>query len=189
MGLVIGYLRVSSDQQSNESQRRAIAERYKIEKWFLDNATSGTTKALEREGFKQLHQFVREGDTVVVYAIDRLGRNTIDVLNTVESLDNKSVSLISLREGFDLNSDHGKLLFTMLAGLAELERKNLRARQMAGIARAKAEGKPLGRRKIIDSDAVRVWRFEHNASISETAREFGISTASVKRACSKNYRL
>lgn len=187
MGLIIGYLRVSSDQQSNESQRKTITERFNVDKWFEDHATSGTTKATERDGFSHLKDFVREGDTVVVYAIDRLGRNTIDVLNTVEQLAEKRVALISVREGFDLNSDHGKLLFTMLAGLAELERKNLRARQLAGIARAKAEGKPLGRRKVIDSNAVRIWRLENSASIRETALEFGISLASVKRACAINH--
>lgn len=184
MGIVVGYLRVSSDQQSNESQKSVIESQYRIERWYEDNATSGMVKAKDRKSLRELLNYVRERDTVVVYAIDRLGRNTIDVLETVEALNNKGVSLISIREGFDLTSDHGKLLLTMLAGLAELERKNIKARQIAGIKRAKAEGKALGRRKSIDNASVKKWRIENNASISETASKFGISPASVKRACS-----
>lgn len=184
--MIIGYLRVSSDQQSNDSQRVSIDERYKVERWYEDNATSGLTKGAERKGLGELLDFVREGDTVIVYAIDRLGRNTIDVLETVETLNRKNVSLISLREGFDLTTDHGKLLLTMLAGLAELERKNIYARQMAGIRNAKEKGKQLGRRKLINDRSVREWRIFNNASIRETANHFEISLASVKRACCKS---
>lgn len=183
MGITVGYLRVSSDQQTNENQKQAIEQRYKVEKWYTDHAVSGLVKAADREGLSALLNFVREGDAVVVFAIDRLGRNTIDVLETVEKLNEKGVALISLREGFDLTSDHGKLLLTMLAGLAELERKNIKARQLAGINRAKKEGKSLGRTKKIDDVSVRNWRLENSESIKNTAIHFGISQASVKRAC------
>ncbi|MEH6642364.1 recombinase family protein [Vreelandella glaciei] len=79
--------------------------------------------------------YVREGDILVVYAIDRLGRDTIDVLNTVESLHAKGVSVISIREGFELGAPIGKTMLTMLAAIAELERSSIKAKQMAGIAR------------------------------------------------------
>lgn len=183
MGIVVGYLRVSSDQQNNEAQRAAIKERFNIERWYEDHATSGLTKGTDREGLSDLLNYVREGDIVVVFAIDRLGRNTIDVLETVELLNKLKVSLISIREGFDLTSDHGKLLLTMLAGLAELERKNIKARQMAGINRAKSKGLKLGRRKTIDDFEIRKWRAENSASIKETSEKFKVSISSVKRAC------
>ena len=77
----------------------------------------------------------------------------------------------------------GKAMLTMLAAVAELERENIRARQMAGIERAKAEGKALGRPIKIDAAAVRSWRQEHGASIKATAEHFGIGVSSVKRAC------
>jgi DNA invertase Pin-like site-specific DNA recombinase len=93
--------------------------------------------------------YVREGDVVIVAAIDRLGRNTIDVLCTVEALKAKGVSVVSMREGFDLATPAGKLMLTMLAAVAELERENLKARQLAGLERAKAEGKALGRTKAL----------------------------------------
>lgn len=119
----------------------------------------------------------------MVYAIDRLGRNTIDVLETVEALQTKGVAVLSIREGFDLSNPMGKAMLTMLAAMAELERSNIKERQMAGIKRAKAEGKALGREKIINDQDVAQWRYSSNASIRAAAEHFGISTASVKRAC------
>lgn len=129
--------------------------------------------------------YVREGDTVVVAAIDRLGRDTIDVLTTVQALKTKGVSVVSMREGFDLATDAGKLMLTMLAAVAELERSNMKARQMAGLERARAEGRNLGRKKSINDAEVLAWREAQipKASIKATALHFGISIASVKRAC------
>lgn len=181
----LGYVRVSSDDQTIDTQIHALEETYKIDRWFKDRAVSGVTKAKDREGLGELLKYAREGDTVVVYAIDRLGRDTIDVLTTVEELRAKGVSIISKREGFDLSTDVGKLMLTMLVSLAELERKNIKARQMAGIQRAKAQGKAMGRQKQIDDVVVATWRRDNSASIKQTAEHFEISPASVKRACSR----
>jgi|TARA_R110000851_G_scaffold176026_1_gene322559 DNA invertase Pin-like site-specific DNA recombinase len=183
MSAIIAYTRVSTDEQTINAQRHTIENRHKVDKWFSDEATSGAIKAKDRKGFGQLLSYVREGDTVVVYAIDRLGRDTIDVLETVEKLKAKGVAVVSIREGFDLSTPMGKAMLTMLAAMAELERSNIKARQMAGIERARAKGKNLGREKVIDDAAVAQWRKENSASIKATAEHFGISTASVKRAC------
>ena len=180
---VIGYLRVSTGEQSIGAQRHSIEQTHKVETWFADEGVSGAVKALQRPGFAELFKFIRKGDTLIVPAVDRLGRNTIDVLNTVEALQGKGVSIISLREGFDLSTPIGKAMLTMLAAVAELERSNIKTRQMAGIAKAKAEGKALGREKTIDDAAVAIWRKKNSASIKLTAEHFGISLASVKRAC------
>lgn len=180
----IGYVRVSTNEQSVEAQKHSLNETYNVERWFEDAGVSGSVKALERPGFAALVAFVRQGDTLVVSAVDRLGRDTLDVLSTVEALQTKGVSIISKREGFDLSTPMGKAMLTMLAAVAELERSNIKARQMAGIERAKAEGKAMGRvKKIRDAD-VAGWRMANSASIAMTAEHFGISTASVKRACS-----
>lgn len=184
MSAVIAYVRVSTDDQTTENQRRAIAERYTITKWFADNGLSGSIPAAQRPSMAELLSYVREGDTVVVAAIDRLGRNTIDVLTTVEVLKRKGVSVVSMREGFDLSTPIGKAMLAMLAAIAELEKENIKARQLAGLERARAEGKNLGREKTIDDQAVMAWRRENDASIKQTAEHFGISTASVKRAFS-----
>jgi DNA invertase Pin-like site-specific DNA recombinase len=180
----IGYLRVSTDEQSVEAQRHTLGKKYKIEDedWFEDVGVSGAVKALERPGFAALAAYARKGDSVVVSAMDRLGRDTVDVLCTVQALQARGVSVISEREGFDLSTPTGKAILTVLAAMAELERSNIKARQMAGIEAAKAQGKALGRKRTIDGEQVAQWRKENNASIAQTAKEFGISEASVKRA-------
>lgn len=179
----IAYVRVSTEDQSTRTQRASIKERHKVDRWFTDEATSGAIKAKDRKGLSELLSYVREDDTVIVYAIDRLGRNTIDVLETVETLNTKGVAVLSLREGFDMSTPMGKAMLTMLSAMAELERSNIKERQMQGIKRAKAEGKALGRVKVINDEDVALWRQENSASIKSTAMNFGISPASVKRAC------
>ncbi|WP_342650478.1 recombinase family protein [Pseudomonas sp. REB1044] len=180
---VLAYVRVSTEDQSTDAQRHSIAALHNVEHWYADEATSGATKALHRPGFAELFKFARKGDTLIVSAIDRLGRDTIDLLETVEALKAKGVAVVSMREGFDLSSSIGKAMLTMLAAVAELERSNIKARQMAGIARARATGQKLGAPKRIDDEAVRVWRRENSATIQETATQFEISVAAVKRAC------
>ncbi|TDR05953.1 recombinase family protein [Marinomonas communis] len=179
----VAYVRISSDGQSNESQKHQIAKKHNVDKWFADDAVSGVIKSSKREGMKALLEYVREGDTVIVSAIDRLGRHTIDVLETVDLMQSQGVSVVSLREGFDLSTPIGKAMLTMLSAVAELERSNIKARQMAGIERARAEGRNLGKEKVIDDEAVASWRASNQASIKTTADHFGISTTSVKRAC------
>ncbi|MBV4479037.1 recombinase family protein [Pseudomonas khavaziana] len=179
----IGYVRVSTHDQSVEAQKHGLTEMYNVDEWYEDSGVSGAVKALERPGFDALVAYVRRGDTLVVSAVDRLGRDTLDVLHTVEALQAKGVSIISKREGFDLSTPIGKAMLTMLAAVAELERSNIKARQMAGIERAKAEGKALGREKTINDAQVSEWRKTNSASIKATAEHFNISVASVKRAC------
>lgn len=180
---VLAYVRVSTEDQSTNAQRHAITERHNVGKWFEDQAVSGATKALDRPGFAELFKYAREGDTLVVAAIDRLGRDTLDLLTTVQALEAKGVAVVSLREGFDLSTPIGKAMLTMLGAVAELERSNIRARQLAGITRAKALGQKLGAPKRIDDEAVRIWRQANRATIQETATQFSISIAAVKRAC------
>ena len=180
---IIGYVRVSTGDQSVEAQRHSIEQKHKVDDWFADEGVSGVVRAADRPAFGELLKYVRKGDTLIVGAIDRLGRDTLDVLATVEELQVSGVAILSLREGFDLSTPIGKAMLTMLAAVAELERSNIKARQMAGIQRAKAEGKALGREKTIDDGSVAAWRKDNAASIAATAAQFGISTASVKRAC------
>ena len=177
---VVAYVRVSTDDQSTQSQRFKISEAHSVDKWFEDDAVSGVIKGSNRKGMSELLKYVREGDKVVVSAIDRIGRDTIDVLEIVSQLESQGVSVVSLREGFDLSTPIGKAMLTMLSAMAELERSNIKARQMAGIERARAAGKNLGKEKVIDDRAVAAWREANGASIKVTADHFGISTASVK---------
>lgn len=146
MTTVIGYVRVSTSDQNVENQKQQITDAgYSVTRWFSDEAVSGAVKAGERPGFGELLSYVREGDTLIVIAIDRLGRNTIDVLSTVEMLQAKGVKVVSLREGFDLSTPVGKAMLTMMAGLASLEKDLIAERRTAGIKRAQSGGKHCGR--------------------------------------------
>lgn len=176
---IIAYYRVSTIKQSFENQRSELAKVYNIDKEFYDNGASGTVKAAERDGFAAMLAYVRDGDTLVTVDIDRLGRDAIDVQQTIADLKAKGVNVIITRFGVDLNSDAGELLVTIMSKVSEMERKKMLERQRAGIDRAKAEGKYKGSQKSVEPTLIREAR--KTLSIADTADKFGISPATVKR--------
>jgi len=146
MNNVVGYARVSTKEQTVENQKQQITSRgYSVSKWFTDEATSGSVESTKRLGLKSLLDYVREGDILVVTAIDRLGRNTIDVLSTVTKLSEKGVKVISLREGVDLSTPTGIAVISIMASLAQLEKDLISERRKAGIQRAQSSGVHCGR--------------------------------------------
>ena len=175
----IAYYRVSTTDQSIENQRNELTATYAIDREFFDDGVSGTVNAASRAGFADMLSFIREGDTLVTVDIDRLGRDAIDVQQTIANLKAKGVNIIITRLGVDLNSDAGELLVTIMSKVAEMERKKMLERQKAGIERAKIEGKYNGRPKSVEPDLIREAR--KTLSISDTAEKFGISPATVKR--------
>jgi putative DNA-invertase from lambdoid prophage Rac len=146
---VFGYGRVSSVQQTTENQRLELDKAgYQIEPdyWYADEGVSGKVAASQRPSFKRMLGQIRKGETLVVSKLDRLGRDSIDVLQTVRHLGNRGIKVVVLQLGnTELTSAAGKLLLSMLAAVAEMERDLLIERTQAGLARAKAEGKTLGR--------------------------------------------
>lgn len=139
-----GYSRVSTAEQNEARQVEALLKQGIDREDIITDKASG--KDTDRPGLKALLDKVRAGDTVVVLSIDRLGRNTKDVLNIVEVLQNKGVKLVSIHEGLDSSTPMGKCVLTILASFAELERANILERQIEGIAIAKREGRFQGRR-------------------------------------------
>ncbi|MGH1374299.1 MAG: recombinase family protein [Cellvibrionaceae bacterium] len=180
----ISYLRVSTKDQTIETQRHELSQTYKIDREFYDEAVSGTVKGENREGFAELLAYIREGDTLVTVDLDRLGRDSIDVQQNIASLKAKGVNIIISRMGVDLATDAGELLVTILSKVAEMERRKTLERANAGRARAKSEGVHMGRKPCVDHGLVKKLRKE-GLSISQTAAKLGISTATVKRAQSK----
>jgi putative DNA-invertase from lambdoid prophage Rac len=184
---VIAYLRVSTAGQTVENQRQAIATAgYEVEKEFADEATSGTTAADSRSGWAMCSQYLREGDTLVVYALDRLGRSALDVISTLHTLDTRGIRLIILQQQFDTGTPAGKLALTMFAAFAEFENSIRKARQREGIARARLEGgKYQGRKpKLTAEQQVELrQRFEAGENRSQLARDFGIDRVTVHRYC------
>lgn len=175
----VAYYRVSTKEQSIENQRQELGKLYRIDREFMDNGVSGTIKAADRSGFLAMLNYIREGDILVTVDIDRLGRDAIDVQQTITQLKGMGVNIIITRLGVDLSSDAGELLITIMSKVAEMERKKMLERQRAGIARAKAEGKYKGSKKSADPAVVRKTR--ETMTIAETAEHLGISVATVKR--------
>jgi putative DNA-invertase from lambdoid prophage Rac len=178
-----GYCRVSTVGQTTDNQKLELEQvGYDIRYWFQDEGVSGKCPAAQRPAFQDLLSKIRRGETLVVSKMDRLGRDAIDVLQTVRLLQERGVHVIVHQLGHtDLASPAGKLLLTMLSALAEMERDLLVERTQAGLARAKAEGKKLGRKAKTD-DAQRQEirrRLEAGESVSSVARGYAISRANV----------
>lgn len=136
----IAYVRVSSLEQHEARQIEAL-EKHNIDKWFTEKVSGKNTN---RPQLKAMLDYVREGDRLYIHSFDRLARNTKDLLELVELLQDKGVALISNKENLDTSTPSGKLMLTMLAAIAEFERQNLLERQREGIAIAKREGKFKG---------------------------------------------
>jgi DNA invertase Pin-like site-specific DNA recombinase len=180
-----GYGRVSTKEQTTENQRREIeAAGYKVEYWYADEGVSGKVSALQRPQFAKMLGQIRDGETLVVTKLDRLGRDAQDVGATIKMLAAHRIEVIVLQLGkLDLTSAAGKLMLTMLAAVAEMERDLLVERTQSGLARAKAEGKTLGRPTSTNNEqrSAMIKRHQAGESISALSREYGVSRASVMR--------
>ena len=140
----IAYVRVSTADQNDERQRKALSG-FQIDEWFSEKVSGKDTN---RPKLQEMKRYARRGDTVYVHDFSRLARSTSDLLKIVEELHEKNVQVISLKENFDTSTPTGKLMLTMIAAIAEFERDNILERQREGIAIAKAAGKYRGRNKI-----------------------------------------
>ncbi|KFC76185.1 recombinase family protein [Massilia sp. LC238] len=188
----IAYYRVSTNGQSTEAQRAAMSHGINFDKEFSDEGVSGGIPALHRPGFNQLMSYVREGDTVHVYAVDRLGRDAIDVQMTIKSLLARNVT-VHVRGLGPIAAGVGELIVAVLAQVAEMEKARIAERTSAGRSLAKKSltatglthrGKEsLGRPAKADAAAVKMWKVENKKSISATARHFQLSESTVKRYC------
>lgn len=186
----IAYYRVSTSDQSIEAQRQALGGAFDRE--FSDEGISGATLAADRRGFADLFSYIREGDTLYVYAIDRIGRDALDVQGVIRKLLNKGVT-VDVKGLGPIGRGVGELIVAVLAQIADMERARIKERCDAGRAAAKASlaatgrthrGKrSLGRPVAGDRAAVTAWRKANGASIAATAAQFGLSPATVKRYC------
>ncbi|AHI72868.1 MULTISPECIES: recombinase family protein [Burkholderia] len=180
---IFGYGRVSTREQTTENQRLEIENAgFKVDYWFTDEGISGKTHASQRPQFVAMLDKIRDGETLVVSRLDRLGRDAEDVLRTVRTLAERKIEVIVLQLGkLDLGSSAGKLMLTMLSAVAEMERSLLVERTQAGLVRAKAEGKTLGRpSKTTPAQREEMkGKYAAGETVSALARTYGISRASV----------
>lgn len=145
---LIGYARVSTGEQDLALQRDAL--RAAGVKKVFDERASGATA--ERPGLAEALAYVREGDTLVVWKLDRLGRSMAHLIEAVRALDAKGAGFRSLTEGLDTTSPGGTLVFHIFGALAQFERDLIRERTRAGLAAAAARGRKGGRKPVVSAE-------------------------------------
>ncbi len=185
MSRVFAYARVATVEPLIDNQREQVAQAgYSIpDQRFIEEQVSGSVPALQRPGFVRLLDSMEEGDTLVVTKLDRIGRDAIDVQQTVRLFTERGIRLVVLQLGkLNLTSSAGALMVKVLAAVADFERDLIIERTQAGQARARAEGKHMGRpAKTTPQQRETIQRrlLQEGASVSQVARDFGISRASV----------
>lgn len=176
----VGYIRVSTLDQNTQRQLEGIV----LDKVFTEHKSARDSS--NREQLNALLDYVREGDTVHVHSIDRLARNLFDLKEIVYQLKNKGVSIQFHKENLLFSTDNteaiSQLLFNILGSFAEFERGLMLERQREGIALAKQQGKYKGRKKSIDTEAIRLAMKEEGASFRKVAEKLNVSLSTVQRA-------
>jgi len=183
------YVRVSTDKQTVENQVARLTEVAKGRGWeivatFNDAGISGAKERKERPGLDQLLKNASKGrfDVVMTWAIDRLGRSLVDLLATVQHLENCGVDLFIDQQSIDTTTPTGKLMFQIVGAFAEFERSMIRQRVHAGLKRAVAQGKQLGRPRIDAALEKRIQaQLRTGKGMLKVARECGVGSGTVQR--------
>lgn len=186
MSRTFAYCRVSTAEQTTDNQVREVAVAgFSVDpRRVVSETISGSTPAAERPGFAQLLIRLEAGDVLIVTKLDRLGRNAMDVRSTVEDLAKRGVRVHCLAlGGVDLTSAAGKMTMSVIAAVAEFERDLLVERTQAGLARAKASGKAVGRPPALTDEQRRavVKARREGMSLGQLARQYGVSRAAIQR--------
>lgn len=176
----LGYIRVSTAEQ-NEARQEVLMEQLGVERVFIDKQTGTNTN---RPALKELMEFVREGDSVVVESISRFARSASDLLMLVNELTKKKVNFVSQKEAIDFSTPVGKAILGIFGSIYELEVSNLKVRQAEGIAIAKAKGLYKGRKRIVHPDfekVVKVWRNGDITAVEAMRRLGGMKSTTFYR--------
>lgn len=183
IGTALGYARVSTGHQSLDQQADALADAGVNPDRIYSDKLSGMSTREQRPGLAALLDYAREGDTIVVVGIDRLGRNAAEVMSTIRELGERGIVLRSLREGIDTSNAAGRMVAGVLASLAELELELGRERRTAAREARKARGQAIGRPKALDAQKASLAQRMHTSGESATtiATTLGVSRATVYR--------
>jgi putative DNA-invertase from lambdoid prophage Rac len=186
MARTFAYCRVSTADQTTDNQVREIeGAGFNVDaRRIVAETVSGSVAAMERKGFAKLVDRLEADDVLIVTKLDRLGRNAMDVRATVDRLATDGVRVHCLAlGGVDLTSPAGRMTMGVIAAVAEFERDLLIERTQAGLSRAKAAGKPLGRPQALSNDeqaAIRAARAT-GISLGALAKQHGVSRAAIQR--------
>lgn len=179
--MLVGYMRVSTDTgaQSTDLQRDALLAAGVDERHLFADHASGA-KA-DRTGLKRCRAFLKAGDVLVVWKLDRLGRSLADLLDIVTDLAERGIGFRSLTEAFDTTNAQGKLLLSIFGALAEYERALIRERVMAGLEAARRRGRRGGRPPMIDAEKLEQIRqaLASGASKASACRSFGVARSTL----------
>ena len=186
MSRVFAYCRVSTADQTTDNQIQEIAAAgFTVQKGrVIAETVSGSVPAMKRKGFLALLNKLEAADVLIVTKLDRLGRNAMDVRASVERLASIGVRVHCLAlGGVDLTSPAGKMTMGVIAAVAEFERDLLIERTQSGLARAKSQGKTLGRPQSLGDAAIKavVARLAQGEAVAALAREYGTSRQSIMR--------
>lgn len=167
--MLIGYMRVStdSDRQSTDLQRDALMSTGVDERHIFEDKASGSKD--DRVGLAQALEYVKEGDVLVVWKLDRLGRSLPHLIEIISYLKSKSVGFKSLTEGMDTSSPSGELLFHVFGALAQFERSLIQERVNAGLEAARKRGRIGGRPRIISQEKMDAILKALNSGMSKAA--------------------
>ncbi len=183
--MLVGYARISTLDQNLDLQRDALLSAG-CEKVFTDIA-SGVQDG--REGLKETLNYLRPGDTLIVWKLDRLGRTLSHLIETVNTLATKSISFCSLQENLDTTTSSGKLIFHLFGALAEFERELIRERTRAGLKAARIRGHKGGRPRKLNIAQIKMAKLlisEGSTSVTEICRTLGISRSTLYRRLENN---
>lgn len=184
------YLRVSTDKQTTANQEAALREVAAKAGWdvvevYVDQGISGAKGREGRPAFDRLSKdaVTRKFDIVAAWSVDRLGRSLQDLVGFLSELHGLGIDLFIHQQGIDTTTPAGKALFQMMGVFAEFERSMIRDRVNAGLARAKAQGKQLGRRKINVKveKAIRADLEKGGVGIQKLAKQHGVGVGTVQR--------
>jgi DNA invertase Pin-like site-specific DNA recombinase len=177
----IGYARVSTQDQNIDLQMDAL-KAAGCDKVFVDEGISGSKT--DRPQLNAALEFVREGDSLVVWRLDRLGRSLPHLIHVVTGLGERGIHFQSLQETIDTASATGKLVFHLMAAMAQFERDLIRERTNAGLAAARARGRNGGRPKTLTPEQIKVGRAlskNSEVSVSEICKQLGCSRSTYYR--------
>lgn len=181
-GRKIGYMRVSDHDQTEALQLDAL-KAAGCGAIYGDHGVSGT--ATVRKGLDEVLEGLIEGDTLVVWKLDRLGRSTVHLLQLLAELRERGVDFQALTQGIDTTTAVGRMLYGQLAVFAEFEREQISDRTKAGMAAARKRGKHVGRPRLITAEQARLYARRLNegqVSLTDLAAEIGVSPQTLWRA-------
>ena len=173
---LFGYARVSTGQQSLDIQIKALKEAGVIKsRIFSDKATGSNT---DRDGLSLLRVKVEKGDVILLKKLDRLGRDTADMINLIKEFDNLGVAIRFLDDGISTEGEMGKMVVTILSAVAQAERHRILERTNEGRIEAKAKGVKFGRKRTVDREKVCAMKAE-GIGATEIANQLGIGRSTV----------